>query len=89
MSLLQTIGNLKWMAENEPKIREVLPETWTHIDNLNALRIGFRLKLIGVDWRSPEEFGQAMVFIEHAGIMQRQNDYQVRRNPRTVYAELQ
>lgn len=85
MNLIETLGNETWLKANEAKIKEMLPETWTHIGNLNGLKLGFHLKLIGVDWRSPDEFGRVMLFLEKAGMMQRQNGYQVRANPSSIF----
>lgn len=87
MSLIQTLGNKDWLIENEDKLSKLLPETWTHIENLNGLKIGFQLKLIGVEWRSTDEFGKVMVFLEKVGIMQRQNGYQVRSNPSSIFTK--
>lgn len=86
-AMRDTLGNKHWLALNEPKLRDLLPETWTHMDNLNGLQIGYRLKLLGVDWRSEHEFALVMLFLEKVGIMQRQNDYQVRANPRNIFAQ--
>lgn len=71
MGLEDTLGNQKWMEENSAKVKELLPETWTHIRNLNGLQIGFHLKLLGIDWRSENEFGKCMVFFERVGLMKR------------------
>lgn len=84
-ALVDTLGNRDWLRENEPALREMLPETWTLATNLNGLQLGFRLKLLGVEWSSPDEFGRVMVFLEKVGIMQRK-DYCVRRNPDPVFA---
>lgn len=75
-----TLGNEQWLRDNEVKIRELLPPTWTHMENLNCLKIGFGLKLLGIDWRSKEEFGRVMVFLEKIGMLQRRNVYQIRRD---------
>lgn len=84
-SLQATLGSRDWLPKNEDAIKRLLPDTWTHIENLDGLRIGFQLKLIGVDWRSELEFGKVMVFLEKVGLMQRQNGYQVRANPSRVF----
>ncbi len=79
-TLDQTLGNPAWMAANANRIKHALPETWTHVSNLNALQLGFQLKVLGIDWRSQDEFGKVMVYLERVGIMKRQG-YQVRRAP--------
>lgn len=71
MGLQDTLGNQQWMEANADKVKKILPETWTHIANLNGLQIGFNLKLLGIDWRSEDEFGKCMVFFERAGLMKR------------------
>ena len=84
MSLIDTLGDMKWLRANERALKEILPDTWTHISNLNGLSIGFKLKLLGIDWRSEEEFGKVMVYLERIGIMIR-DGYTVKRNPRDVF----
>lgn len=68
---MDTLGNEQWLASNANKLKEILPETWTHIANLNGLKLGWDLKLLGVDWRSQDEFGRCMVYLERVGIMKR------------------
>lgn len=84
MSLSDTLGNLAWLVENEAAIREMLPETWTHVSNLDGLQIGFKLKFLGVDWRSAEEFGMTMLWLEKIGMVQR-DGMTVRRNPNSAF----
>jgi len=74
-----TLGNNEWLSKNIDKIKNILPETWTHIQNLNVLQIAFQFKLIGIDWRSEDDFGKIMVFLEKANIMQR-NGMLIRRS---------
>lgn len=71
MNLADTLGNEKWMAENADKIKALLPETWTHMQNINGLQLGFGLKLLGVDLKSEDEFGKCMLFFERTGLMLR------------------
>lgn len=58
-------------------VRQALPETWTNVQNLNWLQIGFALKLAGMNWKSLES---AMATLERAGIVQR-DGYCIRRSP--------
>lgn len=85
MSLKDTLGNEAWLRENEVKIKSLLPQTLTLATNINGLQLGFSLKLLGVDWRSPDEFGKIMVFLEKIGILHRENGYQVMANPRSIF----
>lgn len=70
-SLADTLGNPQWMAENAEAIKKILPEAWTEILKLNGLQLGYQMKLIGIDWRSQDEFGKVMVYLERVGLMQR------------------
>lgn len=80
-----TLGNIDWLRANEEKIKDLLPQTWTHIENLSGLKLGYGLKLLGVDWRNEQQFGAVMVFLEKTGLMLRQNGFQVRANPNSVF----
>lgn len=60
----ETLGNSAWLSKNKQALLNILPETWTHLSNINGLQIGFQLKLLGVDWRSEEEFGKVMTYLE-------------------------
>ena len=84
MGLMETLGNEAWLKANEQAVKDMLPETWTHVGNLNGLQIGFRMKLLGIDWRSQDEFGRCMVYLERIGFMLR-DGMNVKRNPRSVF----
>ena len=84
MSLQDTLGNEEWLRANEQKVKDMLPETWTHIGNLNGLQLGFRLKLLGIDWRSEEQFAKVMVFLTRTGFLLMQGQT-VKRNPHSVF----
>lgn len=82
--LLATLGNPQWLSANDEKLRALLPKTWTHMENLNVLALGFGLKLLGVDWHSNSEFAKVMIFLEKYGLMQR-DGMLVRANPDPVF----
>ncbi len=84
--ILDTLGSDDWLRANEDKVKALLPETWTHVANLNGLQIGFGMKLLGIDWRSQNEFGRVMVFLERAGFVLR-DGLTVKRNPRSVFPQ--
>lgn len=79
-----TLGNKDWLRKNETALKAMLPTTWTHIQNLKGLGIGYKLKLLGVDWRSEQQFGQAMVYLERIGIMLR-DGLAIKANPRSIF----
>ncbi len=83
--LKSTLGNESWLRENESKIRDLLPGVWTHAHNINMLKIGFGLKLIGIDWRSQIELVNIMVMLEKLGMILRRNTYQIRAINRSIF----
>ena len=84
-SLKETLGNIDWVRKNEDKLKGLLPDIWTHMHNLNGLKIGFGLKLLGVDWKSEDEFGTIMLWLEKIGIMVRQNTYQIKASHGSIF----
>lgn len=82
--LRETLGNIEWLRANEDKIKDILPETWTHIHNLNGLQMGFKMKLLGIDWRSEDEFGRVMVFFQKTKLML-MDGLLVKRNPHSIF----
>lgn len=84
MSIISTLGNKDWLQANEQRVKAMLPETWTHIQNLNGPQLGYRMKLLGIDWRSEDEFGKVMLYLERIGFMLR-DGMTVRRNSHTVF----
>lgn len=58
-----TLLSLKWLESNREGLINLFPETWTHVANINPLKIMFNFKLLGVDWRSEEEFKVIMDYL--------------------------
>lgn len=84
MSLQDTLGNEVWLRENEAAVKAMFPDTWTHVGNLNGLQIGYRMKLLGIDWRNEDQFAKVMVFLTKTGFLLMQGQT-VKRNPHSVF----
>ena len=84
MSLESTIGNESWLKANEFKIKALFPIELTPIDKLDGVQLGCDLKLLGVDWRSKEEFEMIMVFFEKVGFALREGK-EIKRNPNSIF----
>lgn len=54
------------------------------MNNLNGPRLGLQLKLLGIDWRSEDESGRVIVFLERIGFMLR-DGMMVKRYPHSVF----
>ncbi len=87
--LKDTLGEISWLAEHENGIKNLFPAEWTHVlefGQVGAMRVGFHLKLVGVDWRDQEEFGRIMVYLERVKLIEREN-LMIRRNPSNVFTK--
>ena len=81
--LRPTLGDPKWLADNRDALRELFPETWTLGANLNLVAIGFKLKLLGVEWRSYDELSRILAFLTKIGVvLVAENGTQFRRSAR-------
>lgn len=90
-----TFDNVEWLQANEDKLRALIPEVPTEVDMGFFTRLGFQLKLMGVDWREIDEipyvlarlhlFTFMLVAIE--GTMENPKKGMVRRNPEKISQE--
>lgn len=82
MNLSDTLYNPVWVADNQGSILSMLPENWTPVDEHAALKTGFALKLIGIDWRTSDDLGFVMATLQQLGFLQQLNEPPVyRRDP--------
>ena len=81
MGYRQLLCDPAWIEKNKDKLKALFPETFTHMSNLNPLQIGFGFKLLGLDWRSNEQFGEIMAMLEQQRIILRSEAMLVKRNP--------
>ncbi len=79
-NLASTIGNIQWVKTNIQGLKDLMPPTWAHIENISILKIVFGLKILGVDWRSESDLVNIMVWMNKVGIIQF-NGILIRVNP--------
>jgi len=84
MSIQDTLANETWLKANESAIKELFPVSFTHIQQLNGLKIGGQLRILGVAWRTEKEFEMIMVFLEKLGFLIREGQA-VKRNPESIF----
>ena len=82
--LTTTLLDVTWLYENEAKVRELLPDTWTHIDNVDIASIAHGLKSLGVNWQNEEWAAHSVHTLKMLGILQREG-HTMRRNPRSLF----
>ena len=51
-------------------IKNVIPDTWTHEDNINFLALRFQLKLAGINWKSEEHLASLLSDYTKKGIIE-------------------
>jgi hypothetical protein len=83
VSIPNTLGDNDWLARNEQDIKQLLPQDWQQITPELGARIGFKLKILGIDWRSQDEFKKCLLFLEKIGFIQR-DGLKIRANPKRV-----
>jgi len=88
MSFEQTLGSKDWLNQNETALREMFPETWTHVENMKLLPIMYRLKTLGVDWREENEIPEILTFFRNAGVYAMNASKQVMRNHKHLEFEM-
>lgn len=84
MALRQTLGNGQWLRENEQAIKDIFPKIWTHGENLNGTELGHKLRLLGIDWRSEQEFVDVMVYMVKIGMLLREGRV-LMANPKSIF----
>jgi hypothetical protein len=75
-----TLGNDQWVNKNMAGLKKLLPDTWTHVQNVNLMKFGFELKLLGVMWTDPNDLPKIMQYLERTGILIR-DGLLIRANP--------
>lgn len=61
-------------------IWNLFPETFTHVDNLNNLRLLFNFKVNGFDYRTNEESVEIMKFLQEYKVIL-VDGYTIKKNP--------
>lgn len=70
-----TLENPEWWDKHEASMFNLLPDTWTHIQNVAtsfaSLPYRYQLKLIGLDWRSDEDIARILATLDKMGVLLR------------------
>lgn len=68
MTLQDTLGNFQWLVDHYTQVRNVFPAERISIGQQDLVRIGFALKVAGVEWRTEDELTRAMVVCHRLGM---------------------
>lgn len=77
--------NASWLAQNHDDIMEVLPDSWTHEDNIDIDAFGFRMSCLGVVYDDINDLKSLLGYFETLGFLDRKDGYQLMRNPNTLF----
>lgn len=68
-TIQQTLGNESWVQANLPALRNMFPATPTKIDLGVFLSVGFKIKVLGVEWRDENDLPKIMSFLQKLKII--------------------
>ena len=71
---LSTVADPYWLVAHWAELVSCLPKELEPINQEGLLRIGYRFKLFGIDWRSTEELAAYFVVLEKIGMIVRTPD---------------
>ena len=83
-SLKSTIENIEWVKKHEQEIKDIFPNTFTHVNNINGLNVMFEFKILGIDYKSKKEFIKILVFLTKIGLILR-DGHSIKSNPHKVF----
>ena len=78
---LLTVADPYWLVEHWSDLTGSMPKELEPLNIDVLLRIGYKFKLLGVDWRSNEELCAYFVVLEKAGMLIRTPDGMCCGNP--------
>lgn len=79
--LATQLGSREWVNKNQAKLLALYPETWTHIDNIDADKFLADLSALGIDAASDQDFSLVVTVLDGLRISVRENaGYLVKRN---------
>ena len=87
------LTNLAWLADNEGALKNMFPEEWTSVKNVDGLKMAYALKLLGIDWRTEEEYAQIMAYLSNLEIYLSDvktpiQNTMIKRNPEDLFRTL-
>ena len=80
MNTLDTLDDPQWLRQNIGTIKSLYPETWTHLANWSPLPLLYRMKLLGVDFRTDADITRMLIRLQKLGVVQVDGSL-IRRSP--------
>jgi hypothetical protein len=61
---------IQWIIDNAEALRDALPDKWVDTREQEPLvRLGFQLKLLGVDWRTTDQLAKCFAALSGCGLI--------------------
>jgi hypothetical protein len=79
---------VKFLKHKQKEIKNIFPETWTHTANINWLGVGFKLKVVGFDWKSQDELAIILSVLERERLILREGVHLIKANHLDVYEKV-
>ena len=73
--VIDTLGNYEWIKNNHENILNLFPRNWKLAEDVNFVSIRFQMKLLGIDYRSEDEFLAILVFLERTQFIHRHKQW--------------
>lgn len=84
-TIMAKVADIQWLEDNEQAIRDMLPTTWTHVENVDKAKFISDLENILEIKNVPGGILKCiMVFLEDIGMALRDN-YLIRRNDASIF----
>ena len=84
---VDTLYSTEWLIVHHDRLIDCFPDMWTHIDNLDLTKFGFKMQLLGVPWETEEHLKAILTFFESLKMLSRSNDVLIRANPNNPIGE--
>jgi hypothetical protein len=72
--------SVEWITQHHDILMDALPDIWTHIENVDYLIFGLKLKILNVPWNTREDLTSILQYLESINLIHRKNEYQIVRN---------
>lgn len=70
---LEMLDDENWLKKHKDTLIQILPETWTNIQNLSIVSLMYRLKLIGIQLSGVADLATFLAKLEIKGFILREN----------------
>ena len=67
--LVPCLGSLVWLSQHQDTIKSCLPQEWKKPELADLVRLGFHLKIAGLDWHHETDLPKIMAYLSFLGVI--------------------